>query len=142
MTPGDGVAVAGPAPKVTIDLQLDNNPDAASLARRALDGLTDEVPERPLRDAQLLVSELVTNAVRHAGLRTGDRIRVRVELDDRNVHVEVHDPGMGFELRAPEPDPTRMSGWGLYLVDELADRWGMDDGGVGTRIWFELGRAG
>jgi anti-sigma regulatory factor (Ser/Thr protein kinase) len=142
VTPGGGVASTSPAPQVTIDLQLDNNPDAASLARRALDGLTDEVPERRVRDAQLLVSELVTNAVRHAGLRPGDRIRVRVDLDDRAVHVEVHDPGSGFEPRPPQPDPTRMSGWGLYLVDELADRWGVDDGGGGTRIWFELERAG
>ena len=39
----------------------------------------------------------------------------------------------------PKPDPARASGWGLYLVDELADRWGMDRGKRGgTRIWFEL----
>jgi hypothetical protein len=50
----------------------------------------------------------------------------------------VHDPGTGFELRAPVPDPARASGWGLYLVEELSDRWGMDGLGPGTRIWFEL----
>jgi hypothetical protein len=55
------------------------------------------------------------------------------------VRVEVDDPGSGFEPRAPEPDPTKASGWGLYLVDELADRWGVGPGSRGgTRIWFEL----
>jgi anti-sigma regulatory factor (Ser/Thr protein kinase) len=91
-----------------------------------------------MRDVRLLVSELVTNAVRHAGLATEDRIRLLVQLSDRVLRVEVHDPGTGFELRAPVPDPARASGWGLYLVEELSDRWGMDGLGPGTRIWFEL----
>jgi anti-sigma regulatory factor (Ser/Thr protein kinase) len=126
---------------LTVDLELEGTPDAAAAARRALDGLMGQVPERRLRDVRLLVSELVTNAVRHAGLGAEDRIRLLVQLREAVLRVEVHDPGSGFELRAPEPDPARASGWGLYLVSELSDRWGMDgaDAGTpGTRIWFEF----
>ena len=42
--------------------------------------------------------------------------------------------------RAPDPDPTRASGWGLFLVDELADRWGVEPADPGTLIWFEIDR--
>jgi anti-sigma regulatory factor (Ser/Thr protein kinase) len=124
---------------LTVEVELAGTPQAPAEARQALDGLSDHVPERRLRDVRLLVSELVTNAVRHAGLDSGDLIGLHVHLRDSGLRVEVDDPGTGFELRKPEPDPARASGWGLYLVDELADRWGMDRGGRGgTRIWFEF----
>lgn len=124
---------------MTVDLSLAGTATAAAQARHALDRFSGSVPERRLRDVRLLVSELVTNAVRHAGLSAGDRIRLLVQLHDAVLRVEVHDPGTGFELRPAEPDPARASGWGLYLVDELADRWGMEGGDrAGTRIWFEL----
>lgn len=124
---------------MTVDVELASNTEAAAVARRALEDLAGAVPERRLRDVRLLVSELVTNAVRHAGLSAGDHIGLIVRLHEAVLRVEVDDPGTGFELRAPKPDPARASGWGLYLVDELADRWGMDRGKRGgTRIWFEL----
>jgi anti-sigma regulatory factor (Ser/Thr protein kinase) len=121
-----------------VSLELEGNADAPAAARRALEEFTSDVPERRMRDVRLLVSELVTNAVRHAGLAAEDRIRLLVQLRERVLRVEVHDPGSGFELRVPSPDPARASGWGLYLVEELSDRWGMDGVGPGTRIWFEL----
>jgi anti-sigma regulatory factor (Ser/Thr protein kinase) len=123
---------------VTVDVKLEATPDAAAEARRALERFADRVPERRLRDVRLLVSELVTNAVRHAGLSPGDRIGLLVEMRDAVLRVEVDDPGSGFEPRSPSPDPARTSGWGLYLVEELSDRWGMDGLRPGTRIWFEL----
>jgi anti-sigma regulatory factor (Ser/Thr protein kinase) len=124
---------------VTVDVELEGSPAAAAHARQAIDGLAGSLPERRMRDARLLVSELVTNAVRHAGLSAGDRIRLLAQITGSVLRVEVHDPGRGFEVRAPSPDPTRASGWGLYLVSELADRWGNENiPGDGTRIWFEL----
>jgi anti-sigma regulatory factor (Ser/Thr protein kinase) len=125
---------------MTVDLELQGTPMAAAEARHALDDLAGAMPARRLHDVRLLVSELVTNAVRHAGLRAEDRIRLLVSLRDAVLRVEVHDPGSGFELHAPAPDPARTSGWGLYLVAELADRWGLDaiEGRRGTRVWFEL----
>jgi anti-sigma regulatory factor (Ser/Thr protein kinase) len=127
---------------MTVELELEGTPEAAAAARHALDRLSGRVAERHLRDVRLLVSELVTNSVRHAGLKAGDRIRLLVHLREAVLRVEVDDPGTGFELRPPKPDPARASGWGLYLVEELSDRWGMVPGRHGgTRIWFELDAA-
>jgi anti-sigma regulatory factor (Ser/Thr protein kinase) len=124
---------------VTVELQLSGTADAAAQARRALDRFTGQIPDGRMRDVRLLVSELVTNAVRHAGLGDADRIRLHARLHRGVLRVEVEDPGRGFELRPPAPDPARASGWGLYLVEELSDRWGMEGAAPGTRIWFELG---
>jgi anti-sigma regulatory factor (Ser/Thr protein kinase) len=126
--------------RVSLELELPSGLDAAAEARRALDRVGDELPASRLRDVRLLVSELVTNAVRHAGIGHGDPIRLSIHADDGYLRVEVLDAGSGFELRAPEPDPSRASGWGLFLVDELADRWGVEGARPGTRIWFEIDR--
>ena len=115
------------------------SPEAAAEARHALDDLGAEMSNERIRDVQLLVSELVTNAVRHANLADGDVIGLVIELADDSLRVEVHDPGGGFVPSAPSPDPARPSGWGLYLVAELADRWGVDSDDS-TLVWFELDR--
>jgi anti-sigma regulatory factor (Ser/Thr protein kinase) len=124
---------------VRFERQLPVSPEAASAARHALDDLGDAVPDSRLRDVRLLVSEVVTNAVRHANLAAGDVIELVVELQRRTLRVEVHDPGGGFVPSAPSPDPSRPSGWGLYLVAELADRWGVDSDET-TLVWFEFDR--
>ena len=123
-----------------LERRLPASPEAASVARHALDDLGDAVSDSRLRDVRLLVSEVVTNAVRHANLAAGDAIELVVELNRRTLRVEVHDPGGGFVPSTPAPDPTRPSGWGLYLVAELADRWGVDSAET-TRVWFEFDRA-
>jgi anti-sigma regulatory factor (Ser/Thr protein kinase) len=121
---------------VRLERELPVSPEAASEARHALDGIS-ELSDAQLRDVRLLVSELVTNAVRHANLADGDVIGLVVETLDGALRVEVHDPGGGFIPSAPSPDPARPSGWGLYLVAELADRWGVDSDDR-TLVWFEL----
>ena len=122
-----------------LERRLPVSPEAASSARHALDDLAGEFPDGRMQDVRLLVSELVTNAVRHANLAGGDLIDLVIVLADQTLRVEVHDPGGGFVPRAPTPDPTRPSGWGLYLVAELADRWGVDSDET-TLVWFELDR--
>jgi hypothetical protein len=68
-------------------------------------------------------------------------IKLVLVAGDNGLRVEVCDPGPGFEVREPPLDMERPSGWGLYLVRELADRWGVDHTKQ-TRVWFELdGRA-
>jgi len=120
-----------------VERRLSAAPEAAAEARRALDDLGGELPGGRMRDVRLLVSELVTNAVRHADLAGEDVIELVIELADHRLRVEVHDPGGGFVPSAPSPDPARPSGWGLYLVAELADRWGVDSDET-TLVWFEL----
>jgi anti-sigma regulatory factor (Ser/Thr protein kinase) len=124
---------------VRVERRLPVAPEAAAEARHALDGLSGELPDGRMRDVQLLVSELVTNAVRHANLASGDVIDLVIDLADHLLRVEVHDPGGGFVPSTPSPDPARPSGWGLYLVAELADRWGVDSDDT-TLVWFELDR--
>jgi len=125
---------------VRVERQLAVTPEAAAEARHALGDLADALPGGRARDVRLLVSELVTNAVRHANLDDGDVILLVIELADSTLRVEVHDPGGGFIPSAPSPDPARPSGWGLYLVAELADRWGVDSDDR-TLVWFELDSA-
>jgi anti-sigma regulatory factor (Ser/Thr protein kinase) len=122
---------------VRIERQLAVTPEAAAEARHALSGVA--LSDGRERDVRLLVSELVTNAVRHANLAPGDVILLVIDVADSVLRVEVHDPGGGFVPRAPAPDPARPSGWGLYLVEELADRWGVDSD-ERTLVWFELDR--
>jgi anti-sigma regulatory factor (Ser/Thr protein kinase) len=124
---------------VRVERSLPVAPEAAAEARHALDNLAGHLPDGRMRDVRLLVSELVTNAVRHANLDSGDVIELVIELVDVTLRVEVRDPGGGFVPSAPSPDPARPSGWGLYLVAELADRWGVDSDET-TLVWFELDR--
>ncbi len=119
---------------MTIDVELPSTPSAPARARGALDEMEGRISADRMRDVRLLVSELVTNAVRHAG---GDAVRLVVSLRGELLRIEVHDPGNGFELEAPPDDPLRASGWGLVLVEELADRWGIDHH-PRTRVWFEM----
>ena len=120
-----------------IERRLAVTPEAAAEARHALADLA--LTDGRERDVRLLVSELVTNAVRHANLAPGDVILLVIDVEDSLLRVEVHDPGGGFVPRAPAPDPARPSGWGLYLVEELADRWGVDSDEQ-TLVWFEVDR--
>ncbi len=82
-------------------VDLAHDPDSPAAARRALGDLADHLPRRRLQDAELLVSELVTNAIRHAGLDDGDTITLSVEASDRALRIEVSDPGPGFAPAEP-----------------------------------------
>jgi anti-sigma regulatory factor (Ser/Thr protein kinase) len=120
-----------------IDVELRVAAGAISEARAVVDRMSGD--EALLNNLRLLVSEIVTNSVRHAGLDDGSRISLHIEASPELVRVEVTDPGPGFVPRVPELRISQDSGWGLYLVDELADRWGVD-AGDGTRVWFEIDR--
>ena len=119
---------------MTIDVELPSTASAPARARGALDQLVGRISVERMRDARLLVSELVTNAVRHAD---GQGVRLIAAITAGTLRIEVHDPGNGFELKPPPQDPLRASGWGLVLVEELADRWGVDHH-PRTRVWFEM----
>jgi anti-sigma regulatory factor (Ser/Thr protein kinase) len=119
-----------------LDFRLRSTRTAPLRARRALSQLRLPVPLA--FDAQLLVSELVSNSVRHAELGRDDLIRVTVDWSGDRLIVHVRDGG-GSARASPvsgsiRPAPGAESGWGLYFVDRLASRWGTTAGGY----WFEL----
>jgi serine/threonine-protein kinase RsbW len=110
--------------------------DAVRRAIARLDGLSDVM----LGDALLLTTELVTNSVRHAGLAPDDVIEVDVVRSGSALRVRVRDGGTWVPpapgvIGAIRPSPGAQSGWGLYLVERLATRWGTNGGGG---FWFEL----
>jgi anti-sigma regulatory factor (Ser/Thr protein kinase) len=115
-----------------------SRPEAVSAARRALDGFDSFLDVGVFYDASLCVSELVTNAVLHSQIAPEDELSLDVEIDDEGcLRVTVTDSGHGFEPRRPERGDD--SGWGLFIVDRLAHRWGVEREGDGTRVWFEMG---
>ena len=113
---------------------LPARPEAAGAARRLLvrEGLDPDVDHTVC----LLVSEIVTNSIRHAGLTEADRIVLAARLTDDFARVEVRDNGPGFH---PEVRHGA-SGFGLRMLDKLATRWGVDRDGETTRVWFEVDR--
>jgi anti-sigma regulatory factor (Ser/Thr protein kinase) len=86
-----------------------------------------------IETAQLLVSELVVNAVLHA--RTDARLRL--VLDDERLHVEVRDRSTVLPDRRPY-SPTATTGRGLMILDALSDAWGVQATDTGKTVWFDL----
>jgi anti-sigma regulatory factor (Ser/Thr protein kinase) len=124
-----------------VHMQLKPGPEAAGEGRHALDRFSAKLDEIQLGELRLLVTELLTNSVRH-GARTGGWISLDVELYVQGLRVVVANPGRGFKVEhKPQPHPDRPGGWGLCLVDRLADRWGVDSDGE-TAVWFEIDRSG
>ena len=104
---------------------------ARRFVRYELDGLG--VPEPPLEMTVLLTSEVVTNAVVHAGTPIG--VRVSVTTDRVRVEVRDHDP------RRPAPTERPLdgvNGRGLRMVRDVASAWGVEDEAEGKSVWFEL----
>jgi anti-sigma regulatory factor (Ser/Thr protein kinase) len=120
-----------------LTLELPPTARAIPAARAALDALRERVSGPALDDARLLLSELVTNSVRHAGLEAKQRIGVAARVDDGVLRVEVRDDGPGFVVTSRGREASQDSGWGLFLVSRLADRWGVQRDGA-TLVWFEI----
>jgi anti-sigma regulatory factor (Ser/Thr protein kinase) len=121
-----------------LSLRLTPGPEAIPAARNALDGLGGLL-ERPVwEDLRLLVTELVTNGVRHGSER--GPVEVSVAIGDEKVRVRVTDCGRGFSPPdAPMPRADGTGGWGLQLVDRVATTWGVEINDK-TCVWFELTR--
>ena len=117
-------------------LTFRRDPREIRAARGALAGLNGQLTKTRLYDASLCLSELVSNAIRHPGV--GDEVSLTVALDEDRLRVEVTDPGGGFD---PQPRARRDDGgWGLFIVEELSDDWGIEAGDR-TVVWFEILRA-
>jgi anti-sigma regulatory factor (Ser/Thr protein kinase) len=121
-----------------LNLVLTEESGAAAAARQALREENGTLPVAVRDDVMLLVSELVSNAVLHAGAGPERPLQVQVLRGPRWVIVTVSDEGPGFTWR-PKPEPGNESGgWGLFLVDQIADCWGVECTAGGARVWFEI----
>ncbi|MCU1455486.1 MAG: Response regulator receiver [Acidimicrobiales bacterium] len=110
-----------------------NEMTSVPAARLFVAAQLDHVDPDVVQDVLLMVSELASNSVRHAGTR----FTVAVETGTRGIRVEVADEGAGVAaLRTPgllEP-----SGRGLLIVDKLSDDWGVQPMKPGKRVWFTV----
>jgi anti-sigma regulatory factor (Ser/Thr protein kinase) len=121
------------------EFELAGGPYAATAARLALDNLDAELDPVLAQDLRLLVTEAVKNSVQHAGVGPEDSIGLKVSVQSDMIRIEVTDDGPGFEPDASRPTEDEVTGWGLFLIDQLSERWGVVRD-KGTTVWFEVGR--
>jgi anti-sigma regulatory factor (Ser/Thr protein kinase) len=126
------------APEDGYAFQLTGGPEACMAARQAVVACDGQLPAAVRHDVLLLVTELVANAVRHAGVGPDRSLGVEFRFWPRRVRVEVVDPGGHFARVHPRPRTADPGGWGLVLVERIAARWGVGHGASGTRVWFEV----
>lgn len=113
---------------------IPRDPHAPAIARRMVDEFESALAAQRAEQARLLISEVVSNAVRHG---EGESIRVLLEAEPgRELRCEVMDEGHGFVPTARDKPSMAEGGWGLHLVETLSRRWGVREGS--THVWFEL----
>jgi anti-sigma regulatory factor (Ser/Thr protein kinase) len=122
-----------PAHALWLDVPCDHH--AAVTVRQALretDGIGGS-----LWEALLVGSELVTNAVLHSGGASDHILEVRADLRRGRLLISVHDPGISGHPAQPRQTGSGLGGWGLRIVEQLAERWGSERPD-GYRVWAEL----
>jgi serine/threonine-protein kinase RsbW len=138
------VQLPGSAPNedemVEAVLHLDVQAPAAARALAA-DFLRHRVTPRLVDIAQLIMSELVSNSLRHNAAPHGQAVVVRIALERGTWRLEVEDPGGGGVL-APDPERAAAGRLGMNLVQSLSECWGVEHAAErGTRAWAFLPRA-
>jgi anti-sigma regulatory factor (Ser/Thr protein kinase) len=129
---------------MVFDCQLPGGPAAPRAARSLIrERLGPHLSAEEAFELELLITELVTNAVRHGGMRDGHEVHLVMGVSDDTVRVEVRDRGPGFARRpAPEArdhDLEDAGGFGLVLLDRFAREWGVDVED-GARVWADIPR--
>lgn len=119
-------------------MRLGSGPEAAAEARRAIAKLRADLDPPLLETLRLLVTELISNSVRHTA---ADELTLRVAIGRSAVLTEVADDGSTLDEKCVEHAGDEDTGWGLFLVQRLAQSWGVKRDGPTKRIWFELRRA-
>ena len=118
-------------------IELPIRPESARWAREALAEFRDHLDEASFIDLQLMVSELVSDAVRAEAEDEQHEIAIRIEARDELIHVEVREGEIAYRLRSRRPEPGER-GFGLYLIRILADRWGTRHEGERGCVWLQM----
>ena len=112
--------------------------DAAAAARRVLDGFRGQLEEGVIDRSALVATEVVTNSVTHAGLTAAQPIDLKIQVFPGCLRLEVADEGTrSFDPVARLPHAGQNSGRGLWMIDQLTDRWGVEFT-HSTRVWCEF----
>jgi anti-sigma regulatory factor (Ser/Thr protein kinase) len=121
-----------------LELALERNVQAPAIARAAISGLCEDLRlRRSLRQTLvLLISEVVSNAVLHSSGPAEAPITVTANVTPDVFHVTVTDAGDGFTPSRRDPERVE-GGYGLYLLEKAASRWGVETTSP-TTVWFEL----
>jgi serine/threonine-protein kinase RsbW len=127
--------------EVAVRLGLDDGAPAVARVTVAC-ALHDKGVADAVRDtAQLVVTELVTNSVRHSGASAEEALTLRVALSlpARTLRVEVEDSGRDGAVAPRPPDLSGGGGFGLNLIHALSELWGVERVATGgTRVWAQL----
>lgn len=115
--------------------------DAPAAARRMLDGFRGQLDDDVIDRGALVVTEVVTNSLTHAGVTAAQPIDLSIQESPGCLRIEVTDEGTaGFDPVVTLPYVGQSSGRGFWMIDQLTDRWGIDFMRT-TRVWceFDLG---
>ncbi|WP_307812413.1 ATP-binding protein [Phycicoccus sp. CSK15P-2] len=136
------VETSGPgADSIICTVRVGHTPASVSQVRREIvaDLETRDLPEDLVGEAEIVASELLTNAVRHARPLSDGSVRVRWKIRGDVVEVEVTDGG-GATVPKPAPRTVWLSsGRGLRIVRSLAHEWGVTEDRTGNVVWATLG---
>lgn len=122
-------------PDLHVDIERDRS--APATARRAVEAFGEHLEPSVVPDLKLLVSELITNAVKYG---SDDGIELLLHsMHPLHVHAEIVDQGHGFVPVARTRPREEAGGWGLHMVETLTQRWGVREGS--THVWFEIDRS-
>jgi len=120
-----------------LDRLLPAVPDSVGQARRDVAELVSPpLDGRALDDLLLAVSEAVANAIQHGS--ADETIRLSVESVGKQFRVLVSDSSPSFAQAPGQPSPEHNGGWGLFLIETVANRWGLERDEDQTHVWFEI----
>jgi anti-sigma regulatory factor (Ser/Thr protein kinase) len=144
MTHGNGLATnpfSQDVDAIEIRRELPVSPEAAALARQALDGwLSDLVGHETAQTVRVAASELIDNVVRHAALAETDVITLAGVATEDIVRIEIEQASSAASARiVPIEERGEDGGYGLQIVDALTSQWGIREGSPGA-VWFEVDR--
>jgi anti-sigma regulatory factor (Ser/Thr protein kinase) len=130
----------GASDPTELGLVLDRTVQAPALARYAIADRCERlgVDGSLAQSLILLVSEVVSNAVRHSPAAPDEPVGLDATFGQRSIRVTVTDAGDGFTPRPRDPTSSH-DGYGLYLLEKVAASWGVESCGD-TKVWFELAR--
>ncbi len=115
--------------------KIEPQPEGPAQARQIIaEELATRVPTTVLDDVKLMVSELVTNGIVHGSTEPDEPMMLDLVVNG-DIRCQVMDHGHGFATHAPRGEQT--GGWGLQVVEQLADRWGLQSSPQRTEVWFE-----